>query len=129
MRVSHAPIYGRVSGRQVLCGGGGVTGKSMTLRICHAHNGPFSVPILERIFHRHSVDDAGIIFRMKSHSSVSKIAVEGNRSRGHVQALEVETGACLETVQNRGLYLFFILITGAATRKYHENYKKSRRGT
>jgi hypothetical protein len=114
--------------RQVLCGGG-VTGQTMTLRIRYAHYRPFSVPILERVLHGHSVDYAGIIFRVKSHSSVSKIPVEGDRSCSHIQALEVETGACLETVLNRGLNLFFILITGAATRKYYEDYKKSCRGT
>jgi hypothetical protein len=116
--------------RQVLLSGGGMACKTMPLRIRDTHYGPFSVPILERVLHGHSVDYAWIAFGVESHSSVSKIPIEGDRSGCHIQAFEIEAGACLEAMQNRSLYLFFfILITGAATRKYYEGYKKSRRGT
>jgi hypothetical protein len=107
--------------RQVLLSGSGMTGQPMSLRIRYAHYGPFSIPVLEGVLHRHRVDDAGIVFGVESHSSVSKIPVEGDRSRRHIQAFEVETGACLQTVQNRSVYFLFILITSAATRKYYED--------
>jgi hypothetical protein len=98
-----------------------MTGKSMPLRVRNTHNGPFPIPILERILHSHSIDDVGIVFGMKNHSRVRNVPVEGNRSCCDIQALQVEPGAGGEPVQNRSLYLLFILIGVPATRKYYDD--------